>query len=131
MSDRWESPDVAPDGSIDHGDDGPTERVDSAQAATGSRWARLRVSAEVFVQRQRYAAWTLVQLAGFAAFGFGAFRLFGIGLYGMDGLGPLGREVFTTVYLPGPWGPGAALWTLAWIWMAIGIAIVGVSTRQR
>jgi hypothetical protein len=128
MGDDWETPGVAKDGSIEGEGVQPRKGDDS-------RWQRLnshiRYSFETFWIRQRSNAWTLIQLAGFAAFAFGAFRLFGIGIFGMDGLGPIPLSAFTTVYLPGPWSSLDTVWTLAWIWMGIGTAIVGLSTRKR
>jgi hypothetical protein len=129
MPDEWESPDVAPDGSIKR--DSDIDREDNR----ASRWRRvvrsMRYRLETFGTRQRSNAWTLVQLAGFAAFFFGAFRLFGIGVYNMDGLGPIPRAVFTTIYIPGPWSAWSVTWELAWLWMAIGVAVVGLSTSRR
>jgi hypothetical protein len=121
------SPDVAPDGSLK-----TTEAAASDQSAeTSNRLAHLRERIRTFVIRQRSNALTLLQLAGFTAFFFGAFRLFGIGVYNMNGLGPIPREIFMTVYLPGPWSTWNVTWELAWVWMGIGIAIVGVTTRSR
>lgn len=129
MPDEWETPDVAPDGSIQR--ESERERDDNRRP----RWRRTLTNAryrlETFALRQRSNAWTLVQLAGFLAFFFGAFRLFGIGVYNMDGLGPIPQEVFTTVYLPGPWSAWNVAWELAFIWMGIGAAVVALSTSQR
>lgn len=122
------SPDVAKGGSIKRtegpaGEDGEDETWRYALK-------NLRYSVETFWLRQRTNAWTLVQISGFATFLFGAFRLFGIGVFGMDGLGPLPRGFFRTVYLPGPWSTVNTTWELAFLWMGIGIAIVGLSTRR-
>lgn len=92
-----------------------------------TRW----VSRELLQLRARFVLFTLIQVSGFAAFFFGAYRMFGIGIYGLNGLGPLSRDFFTAVYLPGPWGVWDTTWELAFVWMAIGAAIVGLSTRQR
>lgn len=130
MSGEWSGPDVARDGSIQY-DDGRLERDDNRREAWRRHATNARYHLEVFWLRQRSNAWTLVQLAGFAAFFFGAFRLFGIGVYGMDGLGPLSQEFFTTVYVPGPWSAWSVAWELAWLWMAIGVVVVAVSTSRR
>ena len=123
------APDVAKDGSVKR-DEGPAGEEDT-QETWRHAIANLRYSLEAFWLRQQSNAWTLVQLSGFAAFLFGAFRLFGIGVFRMDGLGPLSREFFTTVYLPGPWTTWNTTWELAFLWIGIGIAIVGLSTRRR
>lgn len=128
MDDDWDTPGVAKDGSIEG-------KGVEQQGSSRRRWRRFlshgRYTLEAFWIRQRSNAWTLIQLTGFLAFGFGAFRLFGIGTFGMDGLGPIPLSVFTTVYLPGPWSSFDTVWTLAWIWMGIGTTIVMVSTRKR
>lgn len=119
---------MAKDGSI-QGEG--AEREDNRRPWWRRIIAHSRYTLETFWVRQRSNAWTLIQLAGFLAFGFGAFRLFGIGTFGMDGLGPIPLSVFTTVYLPGPWSSFDTVWTLAWIWMGIGTAIVLFSTQNR
>lgn len=124
------SPDVAIDGSIKRGTEGETDTEDKRSPRPKRVVRDLRVRLSVFVTKQRYNVWTLVQVAGFAAFFFGAFRLFGIGIYGMEGLGPIPRSVFTTVWLPGPWSASSVVWELAWIWMGIGVGIVAISTWQ-
>jgi hypothetical protein len=121
------SPDVAPDGSLKTTETAASDR----SAGTSNYVAHLRERIRAFTIRQRSNALTLFQLAGFAAFFFGVFRLFGIGVYNMDGLGPISREIFTTVYIPGPWSAWSVTWELAWVWMGIGIAIVGMTTRSR
>lgn len=104
------------------------ERDDRRRPKHRRVFSRLRYSLETFIVRLRGGVWTLVQLAGFAAFLFGAFRLFGILVYNMDGIGPFSREFFTTFYAPGPW---STLWEVSFLWMGLGIAIVLLSTRQR
>jgi hypothetical protein len=126
--DDWESPDVSKDGTLDYGEDGPVERGDNRNA---SKLRGARETLTVAWLRIRFAFWSVIQVAGFAALLFGITRFFAIGLFQMESVGPLSRAFFMDVYLPGDWSGVSPVWTLAWIWMGLGIAIVGLSTRQR
>lgn len=129
MPDKWKSPDVAKDGSIKREE--AVERDDNRRPWYRRCPTHARLWLSAFLLRQRSRAMSLVRWAGLAAFCFGALRLFAIGIYGMDGVGPIPLSVFTTVYLPGGWAPQAVYWELAWAWMGIGIAVVGLSTRRK